>query len=288
MNNLVIGILVLTLVAAIAFIWGAKEFLYKGYDRYESKSVKNIQSGLSDNLLFMDPQKLFLITMASSFVAGLIVYAFKGIILAMLFMVGVALLPGFLLKYLKQKRIDKFIYQLPDCLSAIAMSLRAGSNINRSMELIVEQQPAPISQEFAIVLSDVKLGKPIEEALIQMYERIDSVEVELFTSAVSISRSVGGNLADTVETLADTIRERLKIEGKIKALTSMGKAQGWVVGMVPLLVIYSLYKIEPEAMSALTNEPIGWADYAWCNTYFGYGNDHSGYCFIWWCLDRAK
>ena len=67
------------------------------------------------------------------------------------------------------------------------------------------------------------------------------------------------NLASTVETLSETIRERLKIEGKIKALTAMGRAQGWVLGCIPLLVIYALYRIEPEAMSAMTSEPIGWA-----------------------------
>jgi len=138
------------------------------------------------------------------------------------------------------------------------MSLRAGSNLSRAMTLVVEQQPAPISQEFAIVVSDVKMGQQIEDALTRMYQRVESTEVELFTSAVAISRSVGGNLADTMETLSDTIRERLQIEGKIKALTAMGKAQGVVVGAVPIGMLAVLYNREPEAMHALFTTVPGW------------------------------
>ncbi|MGH1543272.1 MAG: type II secretion system F family protein [Arenicella sp.] len=257
--SLVNGILILALIAAGALFLGIKEYLYKSYTDYEARSVKQIKSGLADNLLFMDPQKLFIFTLGLTFVVGVVIYFIYNAVIALLVMVFAAFLPKLILKFLKKRRDDKFIYQLPDCLSAVAMSLRAGSNLSRAMELIVEQQPAPISQEFAIVVSDIKMGKQMDDALDDMYNRVESIEVELFTSAVSISRSVGGNLANTVETLADTIRERLKIEGKIKALTAMGKAQGWVIGLMPFLVIYALYRIEPEAMSALTNEPAGWA-----------------------------
>lgn len=251
-------ILVLALIATALFLWGIKEYLYKSYSDYETKSVEQIQAGLADNLLFMDPQKLFILTLGATAIAGVIVYFIYGVVVAAIAMIGVALTPRLLLKFLKKKRDERFIYQLPDCLSAIAMSLRAGSNLSRAMEIIVDQQPAPISQEFAIVVSDVRMGKQVDDALEGMYRRVEAIEVELFTSAVAISRSVGGNLANTVETLAETIRERLKVEGKIKALTAMGKIQGLVLGMVPLLVIIALFRIEADAMALMSTKPLGW------------------------------
>jgi tight adherence protein B len=126
------------------------------------------------------------------------------------------------------------------------------------MQQIAEQQPPPISQEFMVILSEYKMGRPLEDSLMDMYKRINRQEVDLLISAISISRSVGGNLADTLETLAKTLREKAQIEGKIDALTSMGRMQGWVVGLIPVAVMLMLRKQEPEGMNALFNEPIGW------------------------------
>ena len=250
----VVLVMVLGMIAVCLFIFSMRDTVKRGYEEYEDRALDQIKQGLSDNLLFVDPKKLFFATLLFSLVIGIFLFAAYGLVVAGIGVFFCAFLPQFVLAHLKKKRDEKFVYQLPDCLSTLSMSLRAGANLARAMELVVEQQPPPISQEFAIVLSDVKMGQSIEKALERMYARVDSIEVELFTSAVSISRSVGGNLAYTMETLADTIRERLQIEGKIRALTSMGKAQGWVVGGMPLFVVYAMYKAEPDAMASLTNE----------------------------------
>ena len=253
-----IFITLLSLVSGTIFYLVAHKYLVAGFDAYERRSMSQFSSGLADNFMFMEPRTLFLGTMISMAVAGILALTTLGVIAAVIVIFLVAGAPFFILKFLKKKRVEKFVYQLPDCLSTVQMSLRAGSNFSRALSMVVEQQPAPISQELALVVAEARMGRSIEDALHSMYERVQSSEVELFVSAVAISRSVGGNLADTLESLSDTIRERLQIEGKIRALTAMGRAQGWVVGLLPLLVAYMLYKREPESISAFVTEPLGW------------------------------
>lgn len=248
----------LALAAGGVFYYAIHGYVIAGYSAYERRSMVQLSSGLADNFLFMEPRLIYMGTGVAMLTIGIIAFTSVGGIGALLIVVTVGVIPIGVLRYLKTKRTESFVYQLPDCLSTISMSLRAGSNFGRALSMVVEQQPAPISQEFALVISEVRMGRQVEDALQSLYRRINSAEVELFISAVAISRSVGGNLADTLENLSDTIRERMQIEGKIQALTAMGRMQGWVVGAMPLLVAYVLYKREPESVSAFVNEPIGW------------------------------
>ncbi|MCV6615527.1 MAG: type II secretion system F family protein [Cellvibrionaceae bacterium] len=247
------------LAAGGMLFYAVHHYLIQGYNTYERKAIGQLSTGLADNFLFMDPKSIFMFTMVAMVGAGLFVWIIWGGMGALITILCVVVSPVLVLYILKKKRREAFVDQLPDCLSTLSMSLRAGSNFGRAMNMVVDQQPAPISQEFALVVSEVRMGRKIEEALGSLYERVKSNEVELFISAVSISRSVGGNLADTLESLADTIRERLQVEGKVRALTAMGRMQGWVVGAMPLLVTYVLYKREPESIAAMVYEPIGWA-----------------------------
>jgi tight adherence protein B len=214
--------------------------------------------GLKNLFLFKDPKALFLLHMAGIVVGTIIGYLYADVFGLITGAIISILLPGIIIRRLKKKRINNFIYQLPDALNSIAASLRAGTNLAKAMQQIAEQQPPPISQEFTVILSEYKMGRQLEDSLMDMYKRISRQEVDLLISAISISRSVGGNLADTLETLAKTLREKAQIEGKIDALTSMGRMQGWVVGLIPVAVMMMLRKQEPEGMNALFNEPIGW------------------------------
>jgi tight adherence protein B len=154
--------------------------------------------------------------------------------------------------------VKRFVYQLPDALLALASALRAGSNLAKGLELLATRQPAPLSQEFTIVLAEYRIGRQLSDALRDLRARIDAPEIELMNTAVNVSRRVGGNLADTLESLAKTLQEKAHIEGKIDALTSMGRAQGWVVGLLPLFIGFVLYQQQPERMSLLFTEWYGW------------------------------
>jgi tight adherence protein B len=173
-------------------------------------------------------------------------------------LVGV-LAPRFLLSFLKKRRVDKFIYQFPDALMTLAAALRAGASLSKGLEQLALRQPPPLSQEFALVVAEHRVGRDLSEALEEMCVRIPRQELELFAAAVGISRGVGGNLADTLDSLAKTLSEKMHIEGKIAALTGSGRSQGWVVSLLPVAVGAVLFKQQPKEMSLLFTEVYGWA-----------------------------
>ena len=257
MSNFQLAVALMLVFGGLAVL-AAYQFVVAGATFYEKRFVKRVGTNLAESFLFLDPRILFLINLGLMAVAGIIGFLFfnvPGMVIAILLVAGI---PSMVLRQIKTRRADKFVYQFPDCLNSMASSLRAGSSLARSMEQVALQQPAPVSQEFAVVISEYKMGRDLEESLQGMCKRLHRPELELFASAISISRSVGGNLADTLVTLAETLREKAQVEGKIDALTSMGKLQGWVVGAMPVLVGLMVYRQEPEAMSALVKEPIGW------------------------------
>jgi tight adherence protein B len=157
-----------------------------------------------------------------------------------------------------RRRTARFVYQLPDALLALASALRAGSNFAKGLELLASRQPAPLSQEFSIVLAEYRVGRHLDESLADLRKRMQTPELDLMNTALNVSRRVGGNLADTLESLARTLQEKAHIEGKIDALTSMGRAQGWVVGLLPVFVGLVLYRQQPERMSLLFTQWYGW------------------------------
>ena len=168
------------------------------------------------------------------------------------------MLPHTLLKRLKKQRAERFIYQLPDALHSLAASLRAGVNLPRGLEQLATWQPAPLAQEFGVVLAEYKIGRDLGVALDRMQQRIERPELEMMNSAMNISRAVGGNLAETLEALALALTEKASVEGKIQALTSMGRMQGWVVSVIPLFIGGAIYAMDPEKMMPLFTEVSGW------------------------------
>ena len=135
--------------------------------------------------------------------------------------------------------------------------MRSGLNLVKSIQQVVKNQPNPIAQEFAQIMVEYRVGNDLNDSLDQLADRIGRSEVVLMNSAIKISRAVGGNLADTLDILAKTLREKSKVEGKIKALTSMGKAQGRLATAFPIFMGYVFYKLEPQAMGLLFTSTLG-------------------------------
>ena len=176
-------------------------------------------------------------------------------------MIG-ALIPQHALRIIKRRRIAQFLLQLPDALHALSSTLRSGVNLPKGLEQLAHWQPAPLSQEFGTVLNEYQIGRELGEALDNMQSRIQRPELDLLIGAVKISRAVGGNLADTLESLAETLTEKLSVEGKIASLTAMGRLQGWVVSAVPLLMGVAMYLSNPDQIMPLFTEVRGWATLA--------------------------
>lgn len=173
-----------------------------------------------------------------------------------------AFVPRFILSWLRRRRMDKLEQQLPDALMMLAGGMRAGVSLTQAVQqLVIESQP-PIAQEFDLVLREQRLGVPLDQALDNLDARVPLQSVTLTVSAMRIAGETGGQLAETLERAAQTLRNKLAMEGKIRALTSQGKLQAWVVGALPLFLIFVLMKMEPQAMGLMFTTPIGWATLA--------------------------
>ena len=141
----------------------------------------------------------------------------------------------------------------------MAGAMRAGASLPLAIEAMVREVQAPLSQEFGLVLREQRMGIPLDEAFENLGKRVPSPDLGLVVAAARIARDVGGNLSEVFNRLADTLRQKAVMEGKIKALTSQGKLQGWIVGLLPLGMILVLYQMEPGAMLPLFISVLGWA-----------------------------
>jgi tight adherence protein B len=225
---------------------------------YQRSFVTTIGSRLTRSFVLANPRSMFLISLAFAAVGACIAYVMFGPVGAVAATALSLTAPWLFARHITARRRKRFVYQLPDALLALASALRAGSTLSRGLELMAERQPVPLNQEFTIVLAEYRVGRPLAESLDEMHRRIGAPELQLMNTAVNVSRRVGGNLADTLESLARTLQEKAHVEAKIDALTSMGRAQGWVVGLLPIFIGMVLYQQQPQRMSLLFTEWYGW------------------------------
>jgi tight adherence protein B len=139
----------------------------------------------------------------------------------------------------------------------MSSSLRSGFSFLRAMQMVAQEMPSPISQEFDRIIGEVKVGRPLEDALRGSVARIRSYDYDLAVTAVLIQHHVGGNLAEILETIAGTIRERIRIIGEMRALTAEGRISGIVLVLLPIVLAAILSTLNPVYMSVLIKETAG-------------------------------
>ncbi len=166
-------------------------------------------------------------------------------------------MPMFWLNMRRAKRIRKITEQLPDVFDMMSQALQAGHSLAGAIQLIYEQMPAPIANEFGQVYHEQNLGIRVEDALRSMSERVDSLDVRFFVTAVMIQRQTGGDLAEVLTNISGVIRERIELSGLVRGLTAEGRLSGWVLFALPILVFLAVMYLNPEYSSVLFEEPIG-------------------------------
>ncbi|MCB0416940.1 MAG: type II secretion system F family protein [Bdellovibrionaceae bacterium] len=167
-------------------------------------------------------------------------------------------MPRRIINILFKRRVTRFVVQMVDGLGLMSNGLRSGLNVNQALSLVTEEMPNPISQEFNLVLSQNKLGVTMEEALSNLSIRMPHDDIEMFTTSINILKETGGNLAETFDKIAYTIRERIKIENKIAAMVSQGVIQGVIVVIMPFALGGILYTIDPERIRPMFTTIPGW------------------------------
>jgi len=165
--------------------------------------------------------------------------------------------PHILLRFRQGRRLNAFDDQLGDTITLLANSLRSGYSLLQSMEMVARELPAPMSEEFDRVTREIGLGLTNEGALNSLYRRINSDDLDMLITAINIHHEVGGNLAEILDTIAHTIRERVRIKGEIRTLTAMARYSGYIVSGLPIVVAGVLFVMNQDYMSTLWTDPCG-------------------------------
>jgi len=166
---------------------------------------------------------------------------------------GVAV-PLIYLRSQQGKRLARFNSQLPDMLNLMVNGLRAGYSTMQAMEAVSKELPAPISDEFRRVVQEMQLGLPMDKALDNLIRRIPSEDLDFVITAINVQREVGGPLAEILDTISFTIRERIRIKGEIRVMTSQVVMSGRILSGVPFFVFVLLWFINQEYMGEFFNE----------------------------------
>ncbi|MCD5380296.1 type II secretion system F family protein [Candidatus Gracilibacteria bacterium] len=254
---LLIAILVSLTVVVLA-VFGFYLFR-KSYLDYKKTFHTTINSGLVEMFLFFPPETLFVLTIILILVVFFAALLLTGaLILSIIIALSFILIPRIMLHILKKRRLKLLTQQLPDFLMSVSRAMQAGSSLNQSLEVAITEDSGPVSQEFALVMKEVRLGVDFSKALDNFSRRVPIEEAMLVATAIKISREIGGNLSEAIFRLSNTLRSKLEMEGKIQALTGQGRMQGIVMTLLPIFLGFVLFKMEPEAMEKLFTDPIGW------------------------------
>lgn len=156
------------------------------------------------------------------------------------------------------RRLKAFNNQLGDSINLLVNSLRAGYSVMQAMEAIAEEMGPPISEEFGRVVQEVQFGITLEQALGHMLRRVTSDDLDMLITAINVQREVGGNLAEVLDSISHTIRERVRIKGEMKSLTAQSRVSGYMVSLVPVVLAVFIYLINKDFMSLLFTNTCGW------------------------------
>jgi tight adherence protein B len=189
------------------------------------------------------------------FLVGFLVPSFQSPLVLLLGLLLGFMGPRLWLGRRKSGRLKAFNKQLPDTITLIANALRAGSSFLQAIELVVRESRPPISTEFGRVIREVNLGLPFDVALDNMVRRVKSEDFELMATAIGIQHQVGGNLAEILDSIAFTIRERIRIKGEIRTLTAQQRMSGYVVGGLPFFLALFIYLAAPTFFNPMFAKP---------------------------------
>jgi len=177
--------------------------------------------------------------------------------LALVMVASAAVLPMALIQNARLRRKRKLSEQIGEALPLMASSLRAGFSLLQTLDAMQQETPAPLANEFRQTLREIKYGIPTEEALKNMARRVQCSDLDLVVTAINIQHQVGGNLAEVLDNITHTIRERIRIKGEVRTLTAQGRVSGTIVAVLPLALAAFLMVVNPSYLAVLFRHPLG-------------------------------
>jgi len=182
---------------------------------------------------------------------------FRDWLQAVPFAFAVSIIPIGLLRMKRDRRLKAFNTALPDAIDLMARSLLAGHSMGSSIELVGEQSPEPLGFEFVQVYQQQRLGLHFRDALLQMGARVPSRDLQFLITAILVQKETGGDLTEILDRASHVIRERVRIEGEVRTHTAQGRLTGWVLGLLPVIMLAIINIINPGYSSILFHDPIG-------------------------------
>ena len=266
MDSLIIPLLYMLSFGGFTYI--LLKSLQSGADAYAGEYTTETARQFEDIFLFIPPKRIIQLAYAASglfFMLGLLSTAdfnsvggiVRGALIGVLLGAVALVTPKVILAFLRKRRLFKFNLQLVDALMNMSNALKAGFSIMQAFESVVKSGVNPIAQEFSVMLQQIRLGVRFEDALENMVERVKSEDLSLVVMSIETARQTGGNLTEVFDTIAHTIRERMRIERRIQTLTAQGRLQGIIVGLLPIMLGGLLYAWKPELMAPFFRSIVG-------------------------------
>lgn len=170
-----------------------------------------------------------------------------------------AFVPLFVVRAKKNKRTRQMEEQLPDAMDLMTSALRAGLSLPAALQLVAQEAPSPLAEEFGHTFDEQNLGLDVRDAMLNLAKRVDSVDIKFFVTAVVVQRETGGNLAEIMQNIAHIIRERFRILGDVRTLTAHGRFSGIILSVLPVFMGFLISVIAPEYMMGFLKDPAGQA-----------------------------
>ena len=245
--------------AIFLFVFTGIQLFASGWQSYEERYSQDAERSLDAIYLTLPPQHLVYLSVACFIVISLLwIWLFGNILVGMIFGTMGLGIPKLILWWLKKRRDEKFDRQLVEALTNLGNSLKAGFSLSQGLNLLAREMDNPMRQEIGMVVREMQVGVDLSDALQHLHDRMPSRDLDLIITSILISREVGGDLTEIFDNIAHTIRERHRIEGKIKALSSQGKMQGFVILCIPPGMAIALSYLAPKMIEPLYTTGTGW------------------------------
>lgn len=234
----------------------------KNFTDWRLKKVEEQRKNLKEMMLFIDPKKLILFNILCPLLCaigfGLLGHKYGSLVVGG--MIGIAIgfvIPSIMLKKMMVMRKAKFGTQISEGLMILSSCLKGGLSLLQSIEVLVEEMPVPINQEFGLLLRENKMGLSLEESFEKLNKRMPSEELNLLTTAILVSRETGGDITLLFGTLINTIRAKLKIMDQVKTLSLQGRIQGVIMSLLPIGFAMTVYSFNPHYFDIMLSNPTG-------------------------------
>ncbi len=256
MEKLAIFLMIFCAIGTLAY--QGIPYLFRHYSKVQEKRMEKATRHLDQMFISTEKHHFLPLFMVMPLSLGLLGFFLLRNPVGLFIGLALGLIsPPIIIKQLSLRRRRKFQNQLVDGLMFLSSALRAGMSLNQALEVLVEEMSPPISDEFVLVIRENQMGVVLEDCLVHLKQRMPVADLDLITTAIGIARETGGDLTEIFGQLVYTMREKKKLEDRVKALTVQGRLQGIVMSILPIAFGFFIYFISPSNFQVMVEDSLG-------------------------------